>query len=190
MTTSGSVPGGVCLWFTGRSGAGKSTVTNALLPMLDAAGRTVTVLDVVPVLAKGRGERSSEGKLLRKAFVAGEVARHGGIAIAVTVSARAEVREAARRIVGPERFLEIYTEVPAELSRARKQARTKKPSWRKRAKHALRAAKSRRTNEPAYEPPLAPALTIRTDTVPPEENAQAIFDLLVARGIVRPAPVA
>ena len=61
---------GICLWLTGRSGAGKSTLTKALLPLLEREGRAVTVLDVVPYLAKHWFERSSEGKLLRKAFVA------------------------------------------------------------------------------------------------------------------------
>ena len=43
---------GVCIWLTGRSGAGKTTVTDELVPMLMQRGRVVTVLDVVPELAK------------------------------------------------------------------------------------------------------------------------------------------
>ena len=36
---------GACIWFTGLSGSGKSTTAKALVPMLEARGRTVTVLD-------------------------------------------------------------------------------------------------------------------------------------------------
>ena len=41
---------GLCIWFTGLSGSGKSTVANALIPMLMEHGRQATVLDgdVVP----------------------------------------------------------------------------------------------------------------------------------------------
>ena len=81
---------GVCIWFTGRSGAGKSTITRALLPMLAESRRTVSVLDVVPLLKKRWCERTSEGKLLRKAFVASEI-----------------VNEGWRRWVGPEAVPEV-----------------------------------------------------------------------------------
>ena len=36
---------GACLWFTGLSGSGKSTTADAVVPLLEARGRTVTVLD-------------------------------------------------------------------------------------------------------------------------------------------------
>ena len=89
-------PPGICIWLTGRSGAGKTTLVRAFTPLLDT----------VPELAKQRFERSSEAKLARKAYVAAEVVRHGGIAICVTVSARAQTREAAKARVGAAQFLE------------------------------------------------------------------------------------
>lgn len=176
---------GVCIWFTGRSGAGKSTVTRALVRLLEDRGRIVTVLDVVPPLAKSWCERTSEGKLLRKAFVAGEVARHGGIAICVTVSARRQVRDAAREIVGADHFLEIYTDIPPDVSAARKGARTKKPPPLKRVRRAVRRIRSLRGGRDAYQVPMAPDLTIDTVTVPPEDNARAILGLLAARGFLQ-----
>lgn len=176
---------GVCLWFTGRSGAGKSTVTQALVPLLERRGRVVSVFDVVPLLAKSWCERTSEGKLLRKAFVAGEVARHGGIAICVTVSARNEVRDAAREIVGVDRFVEIYAHVPPDVSAARKAARTKKPPLLKRIRRAARRTRSLGRRSAAYEVPKAPDLAIDTVSVAPEHNAKAIVDLLVERRFLR-----
>jgi sulfate adenylyltransferase len=179
---------GVCIWFTGRSGAGKSTVTAALVPMLEAVGRTVTVLDVVPELARSRGERSSEAKLLRKAFVAREVVRHGGVAIAVTVSARAEVRAAARAMVGADPLVEVHADVPAEVSLARKSARTKRPPLRKRVRQAIRRARGAGDPGGGYEAPTAADLTIDTVAVAPEDNARAVLALLSERGFVPTAP--
>ena len=174
---------GVCVWMTGRSGAGKSTVTAALVPMLEDLGRTVTVYDVVPLLAKRWFERSSEGKLLRKAYVAGEVARHGGIAICVTVSARAEVREAARTIVGSDRFLEVYVDIPPDVSAARRSHRTKRTPLLKRFRRRVR----RLRGGGGYQIPLRADLTIDTVTVSPEENARALLSLLTERGFVEPS---
>lgn len=184
MTSSPA--GGVCLWFTGRSGSGKSTVTRALLPHLERAGRVVTVLDVVPVLEKAPGERTSEGKLLRKAFVASEVVRHGGIAICVTVSARAHTRETAREMVGPERFLEIHVDPPAEVARARKDARGRRPSLRKRLKLLRRRVGTlvRGSGGVTHESPIAPDLRINSAVTPAEEGARAIVRLLVERGFL------
>lgn len=177
---------GVCLWLTGPSGAGKSTVTNELLPLLAASGRTVSVLDVVPVLRKLPCERTSEGKLLRKAFVAGEVARHGGVAICVTVSARRRTREAARKMIGTERFVEVLVDASADVTQARKAARKRKPSLAKKAKRALApvAARIAFRGRDDYEAPAQPDVSIDTTAGTPEECARAIFDHLVQRGFV------
>lgn len=182
---------GVCVWLTGPSGAGKSTVTNALLPLLDACERITSVYDVVPVLRKLPGERTSEGKLLRKAFVAGEVARHGGIAICVTVSARRRAREAARAMVGSERFLEILVDAPRDVTDARKAARNRKPSLAKRAKRLVVPIVGRIAfrGRDRYQTSSEPDLRIDTATESPEQAALAIFGLLIDRGfVVAPTP--
>ena len=161
-------------------------MTRALVPLLEQRGRVVTVLDVVPLLAKSWCERTSEGKLLRKALVAGEVARHGGIAICVTVSARRQVRQAAREIVGVDHFLEIHADIPPHVSAARKAERTKKPPLLKRIRRVVRRVRSPRgASSAAYEVPTAPDLTIDTVSVPPEDNARAILQLLAARGFLQ-----
>jgi sulfate adenylyltransferase len=177
---------GVCIWLTGPSGAGKSTVTNELLPLLGEIGRTVSVLDVVHVLRKMPCERTSEGKLLRKAFVAGEVARHGGIVICVTVSARRRIREEARRMIGSDRFIEVLIDAPEEVTATRKAARQRKPSLAKRAKRAVGPIVARIAfrGRDEYEAPVAPDLRIDTGLRTPTEGAQAIFELLLERGFV------
>jgi sulfate adenylyltransferase len=175
---------GVCIWLTGRSGAGKTTVTDELVPMLTRRGRAATVLDVVPELAKHWSERSSEGKLIRKAFVAHEVSRHGGIAICVTVSARADVRARARALVGPDRFLELYFDTPPDVSASRKASRTKRPPLVKRIRRNLR--KVRRLGRPpsSYQVPEMPDLVLDTTHTSPGDNALAILDLLETRGFL------
>jgi sulfate adenylyltransferase len=178
---------GACIWLTGPSGAGKTTLTNALLPLLIAAGRTVTVLDTVPLLAKVPGERGSRGKLLRKAFVASEIVRHGGIAICVTVSTRRAVREEARAIVGADRFVEVHFDLPPELAAARRAQRGRKRSTLKRAKRtAARFAGRLSGRTHGYEAPLSPEVTIDAAACSAEDGAQLIFDALRARGYLSP----
>ena len=152
--------------------------------MLTRRGRVVTVLDVVPELAKHWAERTSEGKLIRKAFVAHEVTRHGGIAICVTVSGRADVRDRARALVGPDRFLELYFDTPPDVSAARKASRTKRPPLVKRIRRNLR--KVRRLGRPSssYQEPEVPDLVIETTQTSPADNALAILALLETRGFL------
>ncbi len=190
---------GVCIWFTGLSGAGKSTITAALIPLLAQCGRTVTILDIVPLLAKHWCERTSEGKLLRKGFVAREVVRHGGVAICVTISARRNTRDAVRQLVGPDSFVEVFVDVPPEVSAARKASRPQKsrrPLLKQikfAGRRALRRLPFRRQR--SYERPLSPELTIDATHSSPEQSSQAIFQYLVNRGFVvidgdRPSPPA
>lgn len=178
---------GVCLWLTGRSGAGKTTVTAELVPMLESRGRTVTVLDVVPELAKHWAERTSEGKLLRKAFVAREVARHGGVAICVTVSARADVRARAKELVGPDRFVEIYFDTPPDVSAGRKAERTKRTPLLKRLRRLVRRWRRRGKPGSSHQAPQSPDVSLDTALMTPAESAVVIFEFLERHGFVAPA---
>jgi adenylylsulfate kinase-like enzyme len=190
----GSTPGapapptpGVCVWLTGMSGSGKSTLTRALVPRLYELGRTVSVLDTVPLLAKQPGERTSEGKLLRKGYVAARIADHGGIAVCVTVSARREVREAVRDLVGPDRFVEVHVHVPIEVAADRRAARGRRTPLRRRVRNGARAAVAavRRRPPVVYEVPTDPDVTVDTTTQTPEEAAEAVLAVLSSRGFLR-----
>lgn len=177
---------GVCIWFTGQSGGGKSTITGALVPRLEDLGQTVSVLDVVPLMRKRWFEKTSEGKLLRKAFVASQIVHHGGVAIAVTVSARASVREEARLMVGPDRFLEVRVAPPPEVAAERKAARPKKQKLSKRlrrtARHMLSLVPGRGAGDDNTG--RAPDLEIDSAVVSAEEAAERILGLLAERGLI------
>ena len=185
-----SSSGGVCIWLTGPSGAGKSTLTAELVPMLEAEGLRVSVLDVMPpVMAKQPFERSSRGKLLRKAFVAARIADHGGVAICVTVSARDDVRRDARAMVGPDRFVEVLVVAPRDVTATRKASRDKRPPLRKRIKAVLRPARrmiaSARGRTKHWDTG-SEDLAIDSSAQTPAEGARAVFRLLEERGFVSP----
>lgn len=175
---------GVCIWLTGPGGAGKSTLTGALLPMLESTGVEVTVLDVVPELRKLRGERTSRGKLIRKAFVAKEVVRHGGVVVCVTISSKRDIREEARSMVGGDSFVEVFVDAPAEVVAGRKAERPKKPALRKRVRRSLKSVVARfgLAGEGGYEPPLHPDVHIETTKMSPIEGAEMVMAALASRG--------
>lgn len=181
---------GVCIWLTGPGGAGKSTLTAALLPMLESAGVEVTVLDVVPELAKSRGERTSREKLIRKAFVAKEVVRHGGVVVCVTISSKREIREEARSMIGQDAFVEVFVDAPAATVAERKAARPKKPALKKRVRRRLKALATRTglAGGGGFEPPLDPDVHVRTTSMSPTEGAELVMASLVERGKIRWEP--
>lgn len=180
-----SLPG-ACIWMTGRGGAGKSTLTDALVPMLVASGRTVTVLDVVPELRKLPCERTSRGKLIRKAFVAREVARHGGIAICVTISSKRQIRDEVRAMIGPESFVEVFVDVPIEVSRRRKADRPKKVALTKRLRRSVRGFARRwgLARGRSFDEPLDPDVTVDSVSEKPEVGARRIIEVMVERGFL------
>src|SRR6185312_7526160 len=77
---------GVCVWFTGLSGAGKSTTADVLTVLLLERGRQITVLDgdvVRTHLSRGLGfsREDRDLNIRRIGFVAAEIVRHGGVVI-------------------------------------------------------------------------------------------------------------
>ena len=174
---------GVCIWLTGPGGAGKSTLTASLVPMLESTGAQVTVLDVVPELRKLPGERTSRGKLIRKAFVAKEVVRHGGVVVCVTISSKLEIREQARSMVGEDSFVEVFVDAPAEVVARRKGERQKGPVLRKRFRRSLKAFVARfgLEGEGGYERPLRPDVHVETTRMSPIEGAELVMAAVAKR---------
>ena len=104
---------GIVIWFTGLSGAGKSTIAEALKPELESKGYRVKVLDGDEVRTNltcdlGFSKVDRDENIKRISFVAKSVADVGGIAIVAAISPYTEARRQARALVGEERFIEVF----------------------------------------------------------------------------------
>jgi adenylylsulfate kinase len=96
---------GFVLWFTGLSGAGKTTLAEAVVPRLRAAGKRVEVLDgdiVRTHLSKGLGfsREDRDTNIARIAFVAHLLARNGVAVLVAAISPFRAAREHARKTIG------------------------------------------------------------------------------------------
>ncbi len=174
---------GVCLWFTGLSGAGKSTTADVLTVLLLEHGRQVTVLDgdvVRTHLSKGLGfsKEDRDINIRRIGFVAAEIVRHGGIAICAAVSPYRATREDVRALVGKERFVEIFVDTPLSVC----EDRDVKGMYAKARRGEIQGFTG--IDDP-YEPPVNPEITLDTVAFSPEENARRILEYLASHGYVR-----
>src|SRR5207248_4647696 len=110
---------GVCILFTGLSGAGKSTTADVLTVLLQECGRQVTVLDgdVVRLnLSRGLGfsREDRDLNIRRIGFVASEIVRHGGAVVCAALSPYRSTRNEVRSMVGVDRFVEVFVDTPLE----------------------------------------------------------------------------
>src|SRR5207253_9331510 len=110
---------GLCVWLTGLSGAGKSTTAEVLTMLLLERGRQVTVLDgdvVRTHLSKGLGfgREDRDTNIRRIGFVAGEIVRHGGLAVCAAISPYRATRNEVRQMVGADSFVEVFVDTPLE----------------------------------------------------------------------------
>jgi sulfate adenylyltransferase len=174
---------GACVWFTGLSGAGKSTTAEILVTLLLEHGRPVTLLDgdiVRTHLSQGLGfsKADRDVNIRRIGFVAAEIARHGGVAVCSAVSPYRATRNDVRNLVGAERFIEIFVDTPLEVC----EARDTKGLYAKARRGELKDFTG--IDDP-YEPPQNAEITLDTVNHSPEENARRILDHLIALGFVR-----
>ena len=174
---------GACIWFTGLSGAGKSTTADVLTALLLERGRPVTVLDgdvVRTLLSKGLGfsREDRDLNIRRIAFVASEIVKHGGLVIVAAVSPYRTTRDEARGLVGGDRFVEVFVDTPLEEC----ERRDVKGIYAQARRGEIQNFTG--ISDP-YEPPAAPEVVLSTTDRQPEENARRILGWLVTRGFVR-----
>jgi len=175
---------GFCIWFTGLSGAGKSTTAEIVTSLLLERGRQITVLDgdvVRTHLSKGLGfsREDRDTNILRIGFVAGEIARHGGSIICAAISPYRATRNEARKMVGEDRFIEVFVDTPIEVC----EQRDVKGLY-------ARARRGQITGftgvDDPYEAPLNPEITLNTVDFNAEDNARKIIKFLEDRGFILP----
>ena len=171
---------GFTLWFTGMSGAGKSTISRLLEERLRAFGAKVEVLDgdvVRTYLSKGLGfsKEDRDENIRRIGFVCELLSRNGVIAIAAAISPYRAVRDDVRSRI--ENFVEVYVECPIEVLAER----DVKGLYKK----ALAGEIPQFTGiTDPYEPPLKPEIVVNSSTETPEESLDRIWATLEHLGLV------
>lgn len=178
------MPRGFTIWMTGLSGAGKTTIAHLLDAKLQERGFGVEILDgdvVRTHLSKGLGfsREDRDINILRIAFVASLLTRHGVAVITAAISPYAETRQQARALVG-DNFVEVHVHTSIEeLTR-----RDVKGLYAK----ALRGEIKNFTGvSDPYEAPEDPAVRVDTEQETVEESVYKILAYLEEHDLVGPA---
>ncbi|WP_337177012.1 adenylyl-sulfate kinase [Paludisphaera sp.] len=178
---------GLTIWFTGLSGSGKSTVAQALLERMAEHGRAASFLDGDEIrthLSKGLGfsKEDRDVNIRRVGYVAGLVARHGGVTICSVISPYKAVRDEARAASGGN-FVEVYCSTPVEVC----ESRDVKGFYAK-ARAAMEAGKPlgfTGVDDP-YEAPEAAEVTLDTSRLGVADCVDAVVAKLMELGYIQP----
>ncbi len=174
---------GVCIWFTGLSGSGKSTTAEVLTQLLLEHGRQVTVLDgdvVRTHLSKGLGfsKEDRDVNIRRIGYVAGELVRHGGTVVCAAVSPYRATRNDVRAMVGSDHFVEVFVDTPIAVC----EQRDVKGMYAKARRGEIKGFTG--IDDP-YEPPDHAEIVLDTVANTPEQNAHVIVNWLIDKGLIR-----
>jgi len=174
---------GFVLWFTGLSGAGKTTIANIIVPDLERRGLTVEHLDgdvVRTHLSRGLGfsKEDRDVNIARIAWVSSRIARAGAAVIVSAISPYEEARRHARGLVETQvPFVEVYVATTLEECIRR----DPKGLYAK----ALVGEISDFTGVSApYEEPLHPELRLDTEGQSPLESGRVVLAALEERQLV------
>ena len=175
--------GGFTLWFTGLSGAGKTTIAHVVGPELERRGHIVEYLDGDTVrthLSKGLGfsKEDRDTNIERIGWVASRLTRHGAAVIAAAISPYEETRRKARAMVeqyGP--FVEVH--IKASVDECAR--RDVKGLY---AKAFAGEIKGFTGVDDPYEAPPNPEIVVDTEAHTPQESAQLIVDRLEELGVL------
>jgi adenylyl-sulfate kinase len=172
---------GCTVWFTGLSGAGKSTVSSIVEAEMRKRDLRVEVLDgdvIRTHLSKGLGfsKADRDTNIRRIGWVCEVLARNGVVAIAAAISPYREIRDEVRGKVG--RFVEVYMECPVPILAERDVKGLYKKALAGEIKNFTGV-------DDPYEPPLNPEVVCHTDgRETPEQSAAKIIDKLEKLGYI------
>jgi adenylyl-sulfate kinase len=174
---------GFVIWFTGLSGAGKSTIAEKLEPVLRERGCKVEQLDgdvVRTHLSKGLGfsKEDRDTNIRRIGFVAHLLSRNGVAVICSAISPYREIRDENRAMIGD--FVEVYVKCPIDVL----SERDVKGLYKKAIAGEIKNFTG--VSDP-YEEPLNPEVVVETDKETVEESAAKIIAKLEALGYLTPA---
>jgi adenylyl-sulfate kinase len=165
------------VWFTGLSGAGKTTVANIVEAELEQRGHVVDHLDgdiVRTHLSKGLGfsKEDRDTNIARIGWVASRVARAGAAVIVSAISPYEEARRHARSLIEPHvPFVEVYVATPLE------ECARRDPKGLYAAAFAGEIDDFTGVSAP-YEEPSSPEVRIDTTGVSPSESARTVLEAL------------
>jgi adenylylsulfate kinase len=178
---------GVTVWLTGLSGAGKSTITEALEAELRSRGCRLEVLDgdiVRTNLTKGLGfsKEDRDENIRRIGFVSHLLTRNGVIVLVSAISPYRDIRGEVRDRIGD--FVEVYVSAPLEVC----EARDVKGLYKR-----ARAGEIKQFTgiDDPYEPPIAPEVNCETHQETLEQSVQKVLAKLEELGyLMAPAAIA
>jgi adenylyl-sulfate kinase len=172
---------GFTLWFTGLSGAGKTTISKLLEQELRSRRRRLEILDgdvVRENLSKGLGfsKEDRDTNIRRIAFVADLLSRNGVPVITAAISPYRETRREARALIG-ERFIEVYVNASVEVCAER----DTKGLYAKAFSGEIKEFTG--VSDP-YEVPEHAEIIVDTENQEPEESAAQVLAYLEARALI------
>ena len=176
---------GFTLWFTGLSGAGKTTISHILADELVARGSKLEILDgdiVRENLSKGLGfsKEDRDINIRRIAFVADLLSRNGTPVITAAISPYRSIRDEARDLMG-DRFIEVHIEASVDACAER----DVKGLYAKAFSGEIKEFTG--VSDP-YEAPENPEVVVNTEEHEPEESAAILLAYLEQRELI-PAAV-
>jgi len=179
---------GFTVWFTGLSGAGKSTIAEMLYHEFQARGLKTEILDGDEVrknLSKGLGfsKEDRDTNILRIGFVANLLTRNGVATICCPISPYKETRDACRELIGTDDFVEVYVHATVDEIAAN---RDPKGLYKKALAGEIKGFTG--VDDP-YEAPEHAELVIDTMVESPEGSLQHVLDTLASLGHIDSAEV-
>jgi adenylylsulfate kinase len=168
---------GFTVWFTGLSGAGKSTIAEMLYHEFQARGMKTEILDgdvVRQNLSKGLGfsKEDRDLNILRIGFVANLLTRNGVATICCPISPYRETRDANRELIGE--FVEVYVHATVDEIAAH---RDPKGLYKKALAGEIKEFTGVSPDAP-YEVPKHAEITVDTLAQTPEESLRHVLTRL------------